>query len=149
MSREQQNLDAFKKLIVVCMESEKNKINILKDSNKVIVDKDLNNHITRREQFFSFCVGSKEHIDKISSYLGNEQYLDKVQKDFYLSIDSLKKEALKLMAKNQKQWFNKLFDNDFEKLKLLLRSLLTFEAEHEKTQIERIVQEIELIKYNK
>ena len=33
--------------------------------------------------------------------------------------------------------------------KLLLRSLLVFEAEHEKTQIERIVQEVELIRYSK
>lgn len=147
MSKEQQNFDAFKKLIVSCMESEKNKIDTLKESNKTLNDKELTNHISRREQFFSFCLGTKDNIDKIENYSGNEQYIDKAQKDFYLSIDSLKKEALKTMSKNQKHWFNKFFENDFNHLKSTFRSLLIFEAEHEKTQMERIIQEIELLKY--
>lgn len=147
MSKEQQSYEAFKHLITVCMDSDKNKIQILKDTNKIIGDKELNNHISRREQFFNFCAGSKDNLSKVEKYSGNEQYIDKIQKDFYLSIDSLKKEALKLMSKNQKQWFNKLFDADFDKLKSVLRSLLIFEAEHEKTQMERIVHEIELVKY--
>lgn len=149
MSKEQQNFDAFKKLIVSCIESEKTRIETLKESNKILNDKDLTNHISRREQFFNFCTGTKENIDKIENYLGNEQYIDKVQKDFYLSIDSLKKEALKTMSKNQKHWFNKFFENDFNRLKSIFRALLIFEAEHEKTQMERIIQEIELLKYQK
>jgi len=149
MSKNQQNLDAFKILLETCFNSENTKIKAIKDANLIIGDKELQNHILRREQFQTFCSGSKEHLQKVDSYIGNEAYVDKVQKDFYLSLDGLKKEALKLMAKNQKEWFSKLFDKDFEKLKSILRSLIIFEAEHERTQIERIVQEIELVKFSK
>lgn len=147
MNKEQQNFEGFKVLLITCIDSEVKKLSTLKELDKIIADKDLSSHISRREQFSNFCTGSKTHVDKIEEYSGNEQYLDKVQKDFYLSIDSLKKEALKLMSKNQKIWFTKLFDKDFEKLKSLLRALLIFEAEHEKAQMERIIQEIELVKH--
>lgn len=147
MSKEQQSYEAFKHLLDVCMNSEKVKLQTLKEANKIIGDKDLNNHLGRREQFFNFCLGSKDNLSKVEIYLGNEKYIDKIQKDFYLSIDSLKKEALKIMSKNQKLWFGKLFETDFDRLKSVLRSLLIFEADHEKTQMERIVQEIELVRY--
>lgn len=149
MTKEQQNLEAFKILLDTCIKSEIIKLKALKDTNLIIEDKELATHLTRREQFQTFCTGSKDNLQKVEQYAGNEQYVDKIQKDFYLSIDSLKKEALKIMAKNQKQWFYKLFDKEFEKLKLVLRSLLIFEAEHEKAQMERIVQEVELVKYTK
>lgn len=149
MSKEQQNLDAFKILMESCIKVEAEKIKNIKEVNKLVLDKDLTNHISRRDQFYVFCTGSRENLDKVPNYAGNEQYIDKIQKDFYLTTDGLKKEALKMMSKNQKQWFSILFDKDFDKLKLLLRSLLVFEAEHEKTQIERIVQEVELLRYSK
>lgn len=147
-SREQNNFEGFKIVLKDTINKEEKKILNLGNTNKQVNDQELNVCIQRREQFFTFCTGSNVHIEKINEYKGNEKYIDDVQKNFYLTIDTLKKEALKIMAKNQKLWFSKLFDHNFDLLKALLRSLMIGETPNELLNIERIVQEVELIKHN-
>ncbi|MEK7432881.1 MAG: hypothetical protein AABZ74_07100 [Cyanobacteriota bacterium] len=147
--KNQKSLEIFKLALKDIIEKETKKINHLTPILKTIGDNNLSKYFDKRAQFLNFCTGTEGHVVNINDYKGNEQYLDKAQKDFYLTLDSLKKEALKLMASNQKQWFAKLFENEFDNLKFLLRNLLISENQSDLYLLEKMVQEIELLRYKK
>lgn len=145
--KEQINFENFKLILSNTIEKEKNKLENLNFVKNLLNDKNLNQLIEKRQKFFDFCNTFNSNIQNINNYNENPKMIDKSQKDFYLESDSLKKESLKLMAKNQKMWFEKLYANNFNLLKSLLRSLLINETQNDLTIIERVIQEIELVRY--
>jgi hypothetical protein len=146
-SRDQKSFELFKTTLAETIGKEEKKLGQLLIIKDLIGDPILNLYLIKRQNFLSFCQNCHDNIINIENYQGNESLLDAYQKDYYLTSDALKKEALKLMAKNQKLWFEKLFAKNFEQLKALLRSLLIGENQSDLTINERVIQEIELLRY--
>ena len=145
--REQKNFEFFKVLLTDTISKEEKKTDTLLKIKELVGDKDLSLYAGKRQSFLSFCYTYNEELQKIVNYQGNEKLIDAYQKDYHLTLDSLKKDALKLMAKNQKIWFEKLFTNNFDNLKALMRCLMISETPSELATIERIIQEIELLRF--
>lgn len=145
-TKDQNYFDQFKILLNETILTEEFKIKHLKIANGLLNDNDLEKYFKRRQDFLNFCTGCKNNIQNITQYISNEKLIDNIQKDFYLNIDNLKKEGLKLIAKNQKPWFEKLYKDNFEILKSLLKSLLIYETPRDTVTMERIIQEIELLR---
>ncbi|MFN8674415.1 MAG: hypothetical protein U0457_20340 [Candidatus Sericytochromatia bacterium] len=144
--KDQKAYETFKIALRDTIEKEKFKISALTPIVKSIGDPKLDAYFNKRNQFLSFCTGTETNIANINQYKGNEKYLDKIQKDFYLTIDSLRKEALKLMETSSKTWFTKLFESYFDNLKLLLKNILIYESQSDLFVIDKLLQEIELLK---
>ena len=146
--KEQKNYEIFKIAISEVANKEEKKLSLLTPALSLIGDRELESHIERRKQFLTYCKTVESHVKNIPNYQGSEQYIDKSQKDFYITLDNLKREVLRLMAKNQTLWFSKLFENNFPHLKNLLRNLIIYENQHDLIVIEKIVQEVELLRYS-
>jgi hypothetical protein len=146
-SREQKSYEFFKVALQDTITKEEKKLEQLLNLKDLIGDKELNLYIERRQNFLSVCKICNNNVRNLENYKGNEALIDAYQKDYYLNLDSLKKDALKLMAKSQKLWFEKLFAKNFEQLKTLMRSMLIYENQNDLAINERVIQEIELLRY--
>lgn len=149
MSKEQQNYEAFKISLADTIEKEEKKVSKLVEANNLIKDNVVAPYIVKRQNFLAFCKKVQQETNEIQEYTTNKDLIDKYQKDYWITSDFLKKEVLKIMAKNQKLWFGRLFDNYFELLKDFQRSLLIAETPNEVKTFERMLQEIEALKYKK
>jgi hypothetical protein len=146
-SREQKSYELFKFALQETISKEEGKLEKIININNLIGDKELDLYIGKRQSFLYFCKTCNNNVQNFENYKGNEALLDSYQKDYYLNIDVLKKDALKLMAKNQKIWFEKLYTKNFEQLKTLMRSLLISENRNDLAINERVIAEIELLRY--
>lgn len=146
--KEQKNYEIFKIAISEVAVKEEKKLSLITPILAIIGDKEFEVHIERRKQFLNYCKTVESHVKNIPNYAGSEQYIDKSQKDFYITLDNLKREVLRIMAKNQKLWFSKLYENYFDHLKTLWRNLIIYENQHDLMVLEKIVQEVELLRFN-
>lgn len=113
---------------------EKTNISELKRISQIVKDKDLDSFIKKREGYLNFI-------------LSNIKDLNKIEKDFFLHIETLRKESLNISKKNQKLWFTKLFENNFDDLKKLLKSILVTQNPNDFILVDKIVLEIEKLRY--
>jgi hypothetical protein len=146
-TREQKNYEFFKVALNSTIGKEEKKLQQIFAIKDLTGDPGLSLYAAKRQNFLSFCRTVSDNLQNIPAYQGNEKLIDSYQKEYYLNMDSLRKEALKLIAKNQKVWFEKLFTSNFEQLKSLLRSLMISESQSDLFTIERVIQEIELLRY--
>ncbi len=146
-TREQKNFEYFKIFLDETISKEEKKLGQLSIVKKMVNDKELHVYIAKREKFLIYSKDCSTKVKNAPNYQDNPKANDTFQKEFYLTLDSLKKEALKLMATHQKLWFNTFFYSNFEMLKMLLRSLIISESQNDIATIERIIQEIELIRF--
>lgn len=113
---------------------EKNNISELKRIYQIVKDKDIDSFIKKREAYLNFI-------------LSNINDLSKIEKDFFLHIETLRKESLNISKKNQKLWFTKLFENNFDDLKILLKTILVTQNPNDFILVDKIVSEIEKLRY--
>lgn len=147
INRQKSNFENFRLVIENFINTEKEKISQLGEVRTMLKDKNLDLYLTQRETFLNFCVQVYQQIADREYSTELEPFLEKNQKEFYFQTDTLKKDGLKLLAANQLKWFNLLFNNHFPFIKILLRNLLTNETPADKATMERVIQEIELVKF--
>jgi len=114
---------------------EKRNISELKRIYQILRDNDIELFIKKREGYLNFI-------------LSNLNDLNKIEKDFFLHIENLRKESLNLSKKNQKLWFSKLFENNFNDLKILLKSILVTQNPNDFVFVDKIISELEKLRYS-
>jgi hypothetical protein len=114
---------------------EKRNISELKRIYQIVRDNDIELFIKKREGYLNFI-------------LSNLNDLSKIEKDFFLHIENLRKESLNLSKKNQKLWFSKLFENNFNDLKILLKSILVTQNPNDFVFVDKIISELEKLRYS-
>ncbi|GIW22398.1 MAG: hypothetical protein KatS3mg068_1405 [Candidatus Sericytochromatia bacterium] len=113
---------------------EKNNILELKRIQQIVNDKDIEAFIKKRENYLNFLLMNMNDVKKI-------------EKDFFLNIETLRRDSLNLSKRNQKLWFSKLFENNFEDLKKLLKVILVSQNYNDFIIVDKIVSELEKLRY--
>jgi len=147
INRQKSNFENFRLVLENFINAEKEKISQLAEVKELIRDKNLDFYLNQRETFLKFCLQVYQQIAEREYSPELEPFLEKNQKEFYFQTDTLKKDGLKLLAGNQLKWFKMLFNHHFPFIKILLRNLLTNETPADKATMERVIQEIELVKF--
>lgn len=145
-TKEHKEFEAFKNSLINTISQEESKIKILSEALKQLNDKNFENHVKKRKDFLAFCTSCLNAIKNIKEYSPDPQ-IEKYRKDYSITIDFMRKESLIILSRNQNIWFKKFFDSNFKLLKDLIKSSLITQNPYDIATLDRIVQEVELLRY--
>lgn len=144
--KEQKEFEAFKINLTETISQEESKLKILSSASPLLNDKHFENHLKKRKDFLAFCISCLNAIKNITEYTPDPK-IEKYRKDYSITIDFMRKESLIMISRNQNTWFKKFFESDFKMLKDLIKSSLITENPYDVATMERIMQEVELLRY--
>ncbi|MFN4151780.1 MAG: hypothetical protein ACK4IX_12630 [Candidatus Sericytochromatia bacterium] len=145
--KEQKEFEAFKINLTETISQEESKLKLLSKASPLLNNKQFDNHLKKRKDFLAFCISCLNAIKNITEYTTIDPKIEKYRKDYSITIDFMRKESLIMISNNQNAWFKKFFESDFKMLKDLIKSSLITENPYDVATMERIMQEVELLRY--